>query len=304
MRGVLPLQMGNGVGHQIDVLYISTFTEHGPHAIRSVFQSKEIPFMPRSPGFTIVKYVGIILGILLSYALASEWNSSSRQPNLIQAIQNRNLSLAQQLVAQGADVNQRAPQGATPLHFATRSGQFTITYLLLQKGADPEAIYQSEWTPLHFAAKGGHVDIADLLLRHGAPVDGVEGKNITPLHIAVQEHQRRMASFLLGHGATVQASFKEGWTALHIAAQTGDTDMTRLLLNSGAPIDATNAIGITPLHAAALSGQQDLTHYLLFRGAACSLPTQPLQSPLAANFSNLYSALQEVLQHCPNPRVS
>lgn len=257
--------------------------------------------MPQSREFTTVKYVVVCIGILLSYVLVSQWNifSVSQEPDLIEAIQNRNLFLAQELVIQGSDVNQRTPQGATPLHFAARSGQFTITRLLLQKGADPEAIYQSEWTPLHFAAKGGHVDIADLLLQHGAPVDGFAG-NITPLHIAVQEHHRRMASYLLAHGATVQSSFKEGWTALHVAAQTGDTDMTRLLLDSGAPIDATNTIGITPLHSAALSGQRDLTHYLLSRGATCSLPTQPLQSPSSANFSQLYAALQEVLQHCPN----
>ncbi|WP_342348352.1 ankyrin repeat domain-containing protein [uncultured Nitrospira sp.] len=255
--------------------------------------------MRQSRGFTIVKYVGIILGILLSYAFASEWNSSSRQPDLIQAIQDRNLSLTHQLVDQGSDVNQRTPQGATPLHFAARSGQFTIAQLLLQNGADPGAIYQSEWTPLHFAAKGGHVDIADLLLQHGALVDGLDG-NITPLHIAVQEHHRRMTSYLLAHGATVQTSFKEGWTALHVAAQAGDTDMTRLLLDSGAPIDATNTIGLTPLHSAALSGQRDLTSYLLSRGATCSLPIHPLQTSSSANSSRLYAALQEILQHCPN----
>ncbi len=258
--------------------------------------------MTQSPGFTIIKYVGLSLGILASYVLSSGWNSS-HSPDLIQAIQDRNLSLAQQLISQGSDVNQRTPQGATPLHFAARSGQITITGLLLQHGANPQAIYQFEWTPLHFAAKGGHVDVADLLLEHDAPVNGLEGK-ITPLHIAVQERQHRMASFLLAHGATVQASFKEGWTALHIAAQAGDTDMTRLLLDSGAPINATNAIGITPLYSAALSGQPNLTKYLLSRGATCAIPTQPLQGPLPAQFSHLYSALQEVLQHCPNTHTS
>jgi ankyrin repeat protein len=258
--------------------------------------------MTQTRGFTIVKYVGLAIGILVSYMVSFGWNST-QPPDLVQAIQDRNLFLAQQLISGRSDVNQRTPQGATPLHFAARSGQITITDLLLQHGADPQAVYQSEWTPLHFAAKGGHVDVADLLLEHGAPVNGLKGK-ITPLHIAVQEHQRRMASFLLGHGATVEASFKEGWTALHIAAQTGDTDLTRLLLDSGAPINATNAIGITPLHSAALSGQRNLAKYLLTRGATCSIPTQPLQGPLPSNFNNLYSAFQEVLQHCPNTPAS
>jgi ankyrin repeat protein len=258
--------------------------------------------MPHTKGFTIVKYVGLTLGILLSYLLFSGWNSY-QPPDLVQAIEDRNLPLAQQMILQGADVNQRTAQGATPLHFAARSGQITITALLLQHGADPQAIYQSEWTPLHFAAKGGHVDVADLLLERGAPVNGREGK-ISPLHIAVQEHRRRMASFLIAHGALVEAAFKEGWTALHMAAQSGDTDMTRLLLDSGAPIDATNAIGITPLHSAALSGQRSLTRYLLSRGATCSIPAQPLQGPLPVNFNNFYSALQEVLHHCPNTHTS
>jgi ankyrin repeat protein len=258
--------------------------------------------MTQPRGFTIVKYVGLTIGILLSYMLFSGWNSY-QSPDLVQAIQDRNLALVQQMIFQKGDVNQRTAQGATPLHFAARSGQITITDLLLQHGADPQAPYQSEWTPLHFAAKGGHVDVANLLLEHGAPVNGIEGK-ITPLHIAVQEHQQRMASFLLAHGARVEAAFKEGWTALHIAAQSGDADMTRLLLDSGAPINATNAIGITPLHSAALSGQRNLTRYLLSRGATCSIPAQPLQGPLPSNINNFYSALQEVLQHCPNTRSS
>lgn len=258
--------------------------------------------MPQTPGFTIVKYAGLGIGILLSYVLSSGW-SSSPPSDLVQAIQDRNLHLARQLISHGSNVNQHTPQGATPLHYAARSGQITITLLLLQQGADPQALYQSEWTPLHFAAKGGHVDVAKLLLKYGTSVNGLERK-ITPLHIAVQEHHGRMASFLLAHGAMVEATFKEGWTALHIAAQNGDIDITRLLLDSGAPIDATNAIGITPLHSAALSGHRKLAQYLLDRGATCSIPTQPLHGPLPADFKRIYSALQEILQHCPDSPIS
>ncbi|MCA9500330.1 MAG: ankyrin repeat domain-containing protein, partial [Nitrospira sp.] len=82
--------------------------------------------MPQSREFTMVKYVAVSIGILLSYALASEWNtfSFSQEPDLIQAIQHRNFPLAQKLIIQGSDINQRTPQGATPLHFSARSGQF------------------------------------------------------------------------------------------------------------------------------------------------------------------------------------
>jgi ankyrin repeat protein len=259
--------------------------------------------MMHNRGFTVIKYIGLAIGISLSSILSSNLINMDHL-DLYQAIHDRNLSLARQLISQGSDINQPTPHGATPLHFSAKSGQIPMTQLLLQSGANPHAVYQAEWTPLHFAAQGGHVEVAALLLKHGAHLDGIKGK-ITPLHLAVQEHQRRMASFLLAQGATVEASFQEGWTALHVAAQTGDADMARLLLNSGAPIDAANAIGITPLHSAVLSGQHKLTQYLLSRGATCSLPPQPFQiPPLSANFHNLYSAFQELLRHCPNTPFS
>jgi ankyrin repeat protein len=126
--------------------------------------------MTQTRGFKIVKYVGIAIGILLSYGLTSGWNNSPSQ-DLFQAIDARDVSLARQLISQGADVNQHTSQGATPLHFSTRFGQIPLTQLLLEEGADVHATYQSTWTPLHLAAKGGHVDVAKLLFKYGANVN-------------------------------------------------------------------------------------------------------------------------------------
>ena len=129
--------------------------------------------MIHTRGFKIVKYVGLGLGLLLSYGLTSGWYSSIPQ-DLFQAIEARNISVARKLISQGADVNQRTVQGATPLHFAARLGQIPLTHLLLENGADIHATYQSIWTPMHLAAKGGHIDVAKLLLKNGAAIDGRE----------------------------------------------------------------------------------------------------------------------------------
>lgn len=258
--------------------------------------------MTQTRGFKIVKYMGLGLGLILSYALTSGWNNSPPQ-DLFQAIEARNISLVRQLISQGADANQRTPEGATPLHFAARLGQIPLTQLLLEQGADIHAIYQSTWTPMHLAAKGGHVDVAKLLLKYGAAINGTKS-TAAPLHIAVQEGHQRMAAFLLANGATVQTPFQEGWTALHVAAQAGDADLTRLLLDAGAPINATNAIGLTPLHSAALSGQVGVTEYLLSRGATCSIPKQPIQNVQIKTIKTVIAALQEILQHCPMVQTS
>ncbi len=253
--------------------------------------------MVQSQGFKIIKYIGLSLGILLSYFFVSGWNRPPSQ-DLFQAIDARNITLVHQLIAQGADVNQRTPEGATPLHFAARLGQIPLTQLLLDEGADIHATYQSLWTPLHLAAKGGHVDVARLLLKNTAMMSGMDN-TISPLHIAVQEGHLRMAAFLLANGASVHIPFKEGWTALHLAAQAGNTDLTRLLLDAGAPIDATNTIGLTPLHSAALAGHINMTRYLLSRGATCSPPTQSIQQIKAKTIKKVVAALEEILQHCP-----
>jgi len=170
--------------------------------------------MTQTRGFKIVKYVGIVIGILLSYGLTSGWNSSASK-DLFRAINARNVLLARELISQGADVNQLTPQGVTPLHVAARFGQIPLTQLLLEEGADVSATYQDSWTPLHLAAKGGHVDVAKLLFDYGAKMNEMESTT-TPLHIAVQEQHQRMVAFLLASGASVSTPFKEGWCSVSV----------------------------------------------------------------------------------------
>jgi len=86
--------------------------------------------MTHTRGFKIVKYVGLAIGILLSYGLTSGWNNSPSE-ELFKAINTRNIVLARQLITQGADVNRLSFQGIAPLHFAARFGQIPLTQLLL-----------------------------------------------------------------------------------------------------------------------------------------------------------------------------
>lgn len=252
--------------------------------------------MPQTADFKIIKYVGLGLGLAISFFLTSGWNTSPPQ-DIFQAIEARNLSRVRLLVSQGANVNDRTAQGVTPLHLAAGLGQIPLTHLLLEEGADVHAIYQLSWTPMHFAAKGGHVDIAKLLLKYRARING-SGNAAAPLHIAVQEGHQRMVAFLLANGANVHTPLTEGWTALHVAAQTGNMDLIRLLLEAGAPINVSNAIGITPLYSAALSGHVGVTEYLLSNGASCSPLTQPIQHIQKKTLKRVASALQEILQTC------
>ena len=69
-----------------------------------------------------------------------------------------------QHLADGADVNVKNANGATPLHFAATK---EIAELLIAKGADVNVKDNSGYTPLDQANRYKQTETADLLRKHG-----------------------------------------------------------------------------------------------------------------------------------------
>ena len=107
------------------------------------------------------------------------------------------------LLAGGADVNARGPDGRTPLHYAAEQGRLEVVQLLLGKGADVNAEEARRRTPLHLAAQGGHREVAEALLKAGADVNAVDGQGWTPAVFAVRAGHRDLAD-LLGRSGGVE----------------------------------------------------------------------------------------------------
>ena len=61
------------------------------------------------------------------------------------------------------DVNSKASDGQTPLHWASKSGHLETAQLLLEKGANINTADKAGLTPLHLASQNGHVKVAQLL---------------------------------------------------------------------------------------------------------------------------------------------
>jgi ankyrin repeat protein len=100
--------------------------------------------------------------ILLATGLA---NIASASP-LHDAAKAGDLARIEQLLAQGADINERAGP-ATSLHIAIQQGHAKPAELLITRGADVNAT--STWgTPVYLAASAGLTDIVRLLLQRGA----------------------------------------------------------------------------------------------------------------------------------------
>jgi ankyrin repeat protein len=79
------------------------------------------------------------------------------------AVAGRHFWIAQMLVSNGADVNQRQQHGFTPLHAAAQNGDEQTVRLLLENGADRTLRADSQQTALDLALLQGHASVAALL---------------------------------------------------------------------------------------------------------------------------------------------
>ncbi len=92
-------------------------------------------------------------------------------------------------------------EGRTPLHWAAQQDHKTMAELLLDNGADVNDRNNSGNTPLHEAALNGHKDIAELLLVNNADVNAVDHDGVTPLRSATENDHKEVTIVLLAKGA-------------------------------------------------------------------------------------------------------
>ena len=149
------------------------------------------------------------------------------------------------LVRVGADVDAADDHGLTPLALASLNASIDMVDLLLDAGADPNLSRASGVTPLMTAARVGHVGVVRRLLRAGADPTAAEAtRGQTALMWAVAENHPQVAEVLLETGGGAATRSMNGFTALLFAAQQGNVDVARLLLAAGAAVNEAAPDGI------------------------------------------------------------
>ncbi len=155
---------------------------------------------------------------------------------LFTAASKGQLRVAEFLLANGAEVNWKSPNGYTALGIAALCGQNAMVKLLLDHNADIDA---GGVTPLFDAAHQGYKVVAETLLAHHANVNAQDDKGNSPLEGAAASGNVAIVELLAAHGANVNFKDNEGRTPLSRAAGVAQNDaVVKALLDAKADPNA------------------------------------------------------------------
>ncbi|KAK2146160.1 hypothetical protein LSH36_628g03062 [Paralvinella palmiformis] len=230
------------------------------------------------------------------------------------AASHGNISLAELLLAHGADINWIGMYFHTAVHYAAIADKPAMVHWLLDRGAEIN-INGDGRTPLHIAAVRGNEQIVRSLVEHSARLDTRDNFHFTPIslaclrgHLAIVRYLMdarppgvaydlpeclRKASesghvsvvrYLLEQGADVNVANPAGETALGLAAK-GQCQTTVVLLTNGANVNVVDHRGYSPLQQALIRDQREISALLIRHGAALRTHTASVESPLHIAFT-------------------
>ena len=181
---------------------------------------------------------------------------------LATAVADGDLPRVQELIKDGADINQPQGDSLTPLHLAFLTGNEAIARVLLEKDATLKVKTADGWTPLHCAAKKGTESAVRLCLDHGADIKARTRDGQTALHKVCKSGSVASTKLLMERGAKLEAADDWGWRPLNTAAAAGFKDIVELLIAEGADLEERDKEGRTVQACAAGAGHHALVEYL------------------------------------------
>ena len=110
--------------------------------------------------------------------------------------------------------------GWTPLHWASRCGNFSAMCLLLEHGADPhQCTTNEERNALHLAAQSHSAPCIQRLLQYRRgnfllDIDGLDSYGNTPLRLSACHNCAATTATLIQHGASLNIGERFGETPL------------------------------------------------------------------------------------------
>ena len=149
---------------------------------------------------------------------------------LMIAIRQPSPKVAQVLAnAPKIELNKLTAQGESPLMLAAIKGELTLAELLVKQGAD---VNKTGWTPLHYAASKAHLPVMKMLLENYAYIDAESPNGTTPLMMASMYGNAAAVQLLIDEGADPMLKNSQGLTAQQFALRANRPDSAELVLKA------------------------------------------------------------------------
>ena len=145
------------------------------------------------------------------------------------------------LMESGADIDARANDQSTPLHYACDEGHTEVAMALMERGADIDARDDDQSAPLHYACDNGLTEVAMALIKRGADCRSVTFRdsslkslferlwNFSPLMCALYENDLGSFRALLeAYDESSDVSSADGWGVLHTGVYLGRRECVML----------------------------------------------------------------------------
>jgi len=157
------------------------------------------------------------------FELAKALADAAGELDLAEAAAVDDVAQVRSRLAAGAAVDDRTPDGFTPLQLAAYFGAPGAAAELIRAGADLNAVAENPMRiqPLHAAAAGRHGDVAGLLVDAGADVNAKQSHGWTPLHSAAVNGDGELVDRLIAAGADPAATNDDGKRAADVATAGG-----------------------------------------------------------------------------------
>ncbi|XP_051157877.1 uncharacterized protein LOC127279521 [Leptopilina boulardi] len=162
---------------------------------------------------------------------------------LLGAVRHGFSDIVHNLLTPNISVNCQLQDGYTLLHFACKAKNLTVVEQLLQCGADINAMDKHQMSPLHISIKEFSVDVTRFLMK-SADIEARDKFGETPLFLAIEEDNMKSIRLLLEAGANVNSINDYNEYPLYKAMRYGDVNVAKILLHYGAFVNACNTFKI------------------------------------------------------------
>jgi ankyrin repeat protein len=204
------------------------------------------------------------------------------------------------LIWYGAELDTRARDGATPLHYAAMTGRCAEVTALVKAGATVDALDLSGRSPFHTAAVHGHKPILEVLLEK-ADKNLQDRSGWSAVHLAAMSGEKDALEFLFQAGVDQEAKDRGGRDALHLAAIAGKGSVMAFLLSQGTHvavhIDERDHSDMSALYLAAEAGHESAVEILIQYGANKEAETLLRDRPLGAAVAKGHEGVARFLLH-------